>query len=245
MFRTQAVAFLFTFFTFNLTHASIWEGPAETISFIPANIFTPTLQENDNAHLVVAGIFPSNCFTPGKVEQEVDHNRKIVYLKNFANYYPESTCVAYQVPFDQFVSLGQLTAGTYRVILRTAEEKEVQYGQLLVNGETTSLPAYVYPRTIGAKVNWDNDKNQATLTLVGEYNMACTEMKALSAKINHETDVIEIDSAGKASISNCAKVPSRFERFSQKLVLDGVTKGNTYLLHLKTDSGHFHKIFRL
>lgn len=90
----------------------------------PKEVFAPPGfddNDNDNAQLVVAGSFPSNCCKAGPLNSTVDIGKKEIRLRSEAYFQDNCWCLFVEVPFQQTVDLGVLPSGDYKVRAATRD----------------------------------------------------------------------------------------------------------------------------
>ena len=89
---------------------SVVEAPVDHL-FVPSGF-----DNNDNVEVVVTGKFPNPCFSRNKVEVEVKDDTVIIDVTSLSKE-SESMCEDLKVPFSETVTIGNLQAGDYKIVV--------------------------------------------------------------------------------------------------------------------------------
>lgn len=82
------------------------------------HLFVPNgFDNNDNVEVMVTGNFPTTCFSRNKVEVAVKNEIINVKVTSLDSSKDNSNCETIEIPFMENVTIGNLQAGDYKVIV--------------------------------------------------------------------------------------------------------------------------------
>ena len=102
------------------------------------HLFIPKgFDNNDNIEVIVTGKFPNPCFIKNKVDVDVKGNEIRIEVTSLLRLNPVmEICAPLKVPFMEEVTIGNLQAGNYKLIIN--EGSPIQIKKDLVVGEASS-----------------------------------------------------------------------------------------------------------
>lgn len=145
---------------------------AESPQQIPSpvsKIFIPDgFDDNDNAEVILQGMFPSTCYKVGSTSVAVDSAAKVIDISATSYRYDgESRCNEVDVPFIQRVKLGVLSRGDYNVVVKNAPSVT---GVLPIAARLTEAPEdYYYAPVSSVVVSRDLESSKPKVVLEGHY----------------------------------------------------------------------------
>jgi hypothetical protein len=89
-------------------YATVKPAPVDQL-FVPSGF-----DSNDNVQIVVIGRFPDTCHTRRDVQVKINQNQ--IHVTVNANYVA-GNCEKIEVPFKEDITIGQLQAGTYKILV--------------------------------------------------------------------------------------------------------------------------------
>lgn len=116
---------------------------------IPApldHLFVPAgFDNNDNVELVVSGHFPNTCYSRNKVDVKVADDQINVRVTAFTRRDSSEKCIDMVVPFTEVVTVGNLQAGNYKVVVNEAPGAKGLHDTLNVTeSRSNSMDDYIY-----------------------------------------------------------------------------------------------------
>lgn len=115
-----ALTLLFT----SMTRAESFAGSVTQVDYPPMRVeVEPQYQEGSPVKIKLDELFPHSCYKSGPAELHVNGND--ILLRNTALLYDGYVCLTALYPHSKVVELGELPAGTYRLLIsdgRSAKE---------------------------------------------------------------------------------------------------------------------------
>ncbi|MBI2646196.1 MAG: hypothetical protein HYW85_04075 [Deltaproteobacteria bacterium] len=192
-----------------------------------SDVFVPQgFDDNDNAQVVVEGIFPTTCYKLGPVK--VDINEDTIKITPQAYFY-HGPCLQVMVPYKQEINLGILKAGTYKLnILPDCPENR---HTLSIAHSTNSGPDdYLYAPIESARVV---SKERPTVRLHGVFSNSCMSLDRVVTHSESNRVVAILPIAKYENNGACLDVLTPFHKDVQ---IKDPLKGRT-LLHVRSLNG--------
>ncbi|MFN9110527.1 MAG: hypothetical protein ACK5XN_10710, partial [Bacteroidota bacterium] len=147
----------------------------ELIEVQPDTIFAPAgFDDNDNAQVVLHGVFPDACYKVGPTELVINHERREIAVTAKAYYYRGALCAQVRQRWSKPVEHGPLPSARYRLVTRMTGRSDQAKAELAVGVAQVSRPdEYDYAAVTDAVVSGLARDEQATLELHGTHAMTC------------------------------------------------------------------------
>jgi hypothetical protein len=185
---------------------------------------------NDSVEVVVSGFFPTPCYSHNKVE--VDTKKNIVKIRMTALLSDDhfKWCPEMVVPYFETVSVGNLKAGEYKVVVNS-ENKNFLKGKIGVDEATSSaIDEHVYAFVEG--IERVGSTNEFILKAVEHSD--CLALDRIDAFDNGQ-DVVSILPIMKRVKFGCNPQEKKVEYRTQ---IDFTNmKGDKALVHVRTMTG--------
>jgi hypothetical protein len=207
-------------------------GMPRLLDVTPTRVFAPPgFDSNDNAQLVLAGEFPNTCFRMGPAEARVDVERKRIFVRSRAYYYPQGWCLQTLVPFDQTVELGVLPAGEYSVHVEGERDLRVKMPVALsVSGGPDD---FLYALVDEGRTEVVSEEGQQELIVAGKLTSSCMFIKELRTMYRARNVVEVLPIAEVRPNTICQPVLRPFEA---RVLLRRPWDGDT-LVHIRSLNG--------
>ncbi|MFY7992365.1 MAG: hypothetical protein ACOVP4_03655 [Bacteriovoracaceae bacterium] len=192
------------------------------------HLFIPTgFDNNDNVEVFVSGEFPNSCYSRNKVEVNVQEETIKINVTALVNSESEK-CEDYKVSYLEDVTIGNLQAGDYKVIVND------KISEKLVVAETrsTSVDDYIYGEVDYVELGFTGGLN-GEVALVGR-TADCIVLDRV-VTIDNGKDTLSVLPIMKIASNSCAKQKVQFNipvNFDQTKF-----KGEKILLYVKTMDG--------
>lgn len=173
---------------------------------VPENVFAPSgFDNNDNAQVVIYGNLPNTCHKAGPVDHHIDHERKIIYVRNQSYFYSGCWCAEVMTPFVHAIDLGPLKAGEYEVLAQNPDSTFTKMAKFPVAVTTSADPdEYLYAPVEQLVI--ENGK----ITLSGTFKSSCMSLKEV--KLNYRPNrVIEVLPIAEMAEEGCEKQSRPFK----------------------------------
>jgi hypothetical protein len=205
-------------------------------------LFVPQgFDDNDNAEIVIHGVFPNSCWRMGKSGVTVDEDNFTIDVWTTAfQYNPENSsdkevlCAQVMVPYIAPIKTGILKAGTYTVQVRDQNISAI----LDVNTATTESPDdYLYAMVNAAGVDVDPISQQQTVWVRGvhpHFIQGCMVMDEIRAYKNPE-DVLIVLPIGRMTDGVECGDDYKYNFFQRVPLNDSITTES--LLHVRAMNG--------
>jgi len=210
-----------TFFSSMLILVGIVSSTAhaevKTVILKPETVFTPkSFDSNDNAQIVLAGVFTGYCMKMGATDFKIDVNEKKIFVRQSASVNGNCMDIDMFIPYSNVLNLGSLPRGDYQVMALQADG---------TYDEMAMLPIHVNFATKKSLTN-------PTLTLSGYFTNTCLEFDRVEVN-NKGGNVIEVLPLAKVSKSDCKSEP----RFFTKSVRLSDFPAKDTLIHVRAMNG--------
>lgn len=132
--------YMLPFLMIGMAHAApgIIEAPLDHL-FIPSGF-----DNNDTVEVVVTGVFPNSCYSRNKVTvDQTDDTIKIHVNSLLTSPDDQSKCLPMQVPFKEVVNVGNLQAGSYKVVANEASSN-LKDSLEVTEAPTNSVDDHIY-----------------------------------------------------------------------------------------------------
>lgn len=107
--------------------------------FIPAGF-----DNNDNVEVVVTGHFPNACYARNKVEVKVEEEVIDIRITALSLVHPLETCSQIIVPFKEVITIGNLQAGKYKLVINKNTPWEIKDQMDISIAPTNSVDDHIY-----------------------------------------------------------------------------------------------------
>ncbi|MBX9769075.1 MAG: hypothetical protein K2X47_17500, partial [Bdellovibrionales bacterium] len=107
------------------------------VPLIPAAVFAPAgFDDNDNAQVVIDGIFPDSCHSNGPLETKVDLESKEIRIQN-TSIVTAGKCQMMLGSYTRVVDLGPLPIGQYKLVFIDPTNHLIEKGTLSIKRAAT------------------------------------------------------------------------------------------------------------
>jgi hypothetical protein len=208
------------FFSFTALAQTEVDAPVKHL-FVPHGF-----DNNDNIELVVAGKFPNTCFGLGKTEVEVQGETIRVKITSLFRDIPyPQNCQPISVPFTQTLTVGNLQAGTYQVLINAGTEYELKDSITVAESTSNSVDEHLYLAVDHVELGFTGGLSGSAM-LVGHAVSSCLQFDRVEY-LSNDKDTLSILPIMKKVSTNCPEQRSRIEipikfdprKFSHKQVL--------------------------
>ncbi len=125
----------------NLAHATpeVVLAPVDHL-FIPKGF-----DNNDNIEVLVTGNFPNPCFIKNKVDVDVNGNEIRIEVTSLLRQSPVmEICAPLKVPFMEEVTIGNLQAGNYKLIINEGSTVEIKKDLVVTESSSQGVDDHIY-----------------------------------------------------------------------------------------------------
>jgi hypothetical protein len=160
---------------------------------LPEQIFAPSgFDDNDNAQVVLRGVFPDSCYKVGPADFTVDHAKRVITITARAYHYRDSMCLQMRTPWIRALDLGVLRAGRYALVAKLEGKGEYRRGELPVGVARRSGPDdHDYAQVTDAVVSGLEPGGTPELRLFGTFHLTCVRLQEVRT-IYDAPNVIEV-----------------------------------------------------
>lgn len=108
----------FYLYVLSLTFCSLLQAAPIVINAPVKHVFVPSgFDNNDNVEVIVTGSFPTTCYSRNKVEVAVRDEVIKVTVTSLNSTKDNSNCESLEIPFMENVTIGNLQAGDYQIVV--------------------------------------------------------------------------------------------------------------------------------
>lgn len=122
---------------------------AQTPSVVDApvdHLFVPSgFDNNDNVEVVVTGKFPNPCYSRNKVEVDVKDDTILIDVTSLSKE-SKSMCDDLKVPFSETVTIGNLQAGDYKIIVNQGTANQLTGKLDVAVSSSNSVDDHLYAK---------------------------------------------------------------------------------------------------
>ncbi len=115
---------------------------------IPApvdHLYVPAgFDNNDNVEVVVTGTFPSTCYSRNKVDVAVREDVVEITVTALERTDKAPACAQVLIPFQENVTIGNLQAGEYRLVVNGGGVSGLEDKMSVVEARSSSMDDYIY-----------------------------------------------------------------------------------------------------
>lgn len=233
---------LFLFAPLILVFSSLPAGAqARTVIARPQTIYAPGgFDSNDNAQLVLAGVFSGYCMKVGATHHQVDLKNFRIYISQQVGITGNCSELSMYLPYSTVVDLGTLPEGTYQV---AAQEQNGQYtpmSQLKVvparvpsaQGSPSGSDERLYAPVRSLEFRGGSADRTPVLTLKGVFTNTCLILD--EARVIHSApNLVEVLPLVSIRKQNCK---SSATEFVLPVSLPSLPANET-LLHVRSMNG--------
>lgn len=211
---------------------------AQTPSVVDApldHLFVPEgFDNNDNVEVVVTGKFPNPCFTRNKVEVNVNGDTIKIDVTSLSKEEQNlRLCEDLKVPFSEVVTIGNLQAGDYKLIVNQATPFELK-GEIKVGeAASNSIDEHLYAQVDYVELGFTGGLSGDAL-LVGHSVSPCLVLDKVEY-LSNKKDTYSILPIMKKISSDCPEKRSRIQipvKFNPKAL-----KNDKILLFVRSIDG--------
>lgn len=176
------------------------ENNYSIVSMIPASVFAPTgFDDNDNAQIVIDGIYPDSCHSNGPLRFKVDSVQNEIQIQNGV-IVADGKCQMMLGSYTRVLELGPLSVGQYKLVFLDSAQHRIEKGVLAVkNAASPSSDEFFYAPV--KNVQLDAIDEQTSIVLSGVFTNSCLNMK--SVEVIYNPEVIEILPIAQFQGTNC------------------------------------------
>lgn len=133
---------LLTAFTIALPLLS-FATPPEVVTSPVDHLFVPSgFDNNDNVEIVVTGKYPNPCFVRNGSEVEVKDDKVFITVTSLRR--DGSDCQPMAVPFSESVTVGNLQAGNYEIVVNQSTRNELKENLDVAVSRSTGVDDHIY-----------------------------------------------------------------------------------------------------
>lgn len=160
------------------------------ITYEPSKVFTPRgFDNNDNAQIVLDGIFPNTCYKVSEPIVKVDLTNKKIHVKDQALHFTNTVCLYMLVQYFKPINLGVLPEGKYEILVEDKDGNVKKDADLnIAKANSVSPDEHLYAPVEEAWV--DQSGQIPVLVLRGHFTQSCLRMKEVL--MNDYPDLIEV-----------------------------------------------------
>ncbi len=232
---------LVIFLTVFLLQMHVKAAPVDVLDIAPQHIFTLNgFDSNDNAQLVLTGIFPNTCYKVSETKVRVDKVNHRIDINDKAFHYNGTICMMMLVNYSKSVNLGVLSPGLYDIYVHDkTQETGKKAGSLNIAKATVMAPDdFLYAPVDDIVV--DTSGANPVVTLSGIFAQSCLRMKTV--RVTVETDAIVLQPIVEEDGSVCT---TNEKKFVESVTIENAPKGRV-LFHVRSLNGQsINKILNL
>jgi len=190
--------------------------------------------DNDQAQIVVSGIFPSTCYKTGPYTvKQIPHGIEISQLA----YVYKGKCLQIAVPFSQVIDLGLLAGGRHSILDAKTGARLGEIGVAVA--KDAAVDDHLYAPVSSAMITREPGSEQMVLNMVGVLPSKSIRLKEVRVSIYPEVVVVQPIAEtipGFQPIWKAISEAMPWPHFHVKKVLTGLPKG-VFLLHIRSLNG--------
>lgn len=122
----------------SVSQAAVIPAPVDHL-YVPAGF-----DNNDNVEVVVAGHFPTTCYSRNRVFVKVSGDVIDVKINAYHNRDATSKCITMVVPFSEVVTIGNLQAGGYTIKVNDGMKKSLKDRITVSESRSNSMDEFIY-----------------------------------------------------------------------------------------------------
>lgn len=238
----------FFMFFFGLTVNASAEFNVKEVSMLPDAVYTPFgFDNNDNAQIVIEGIFSNSCHKSTKTLYQIDTVNKVITIQNRVIILEGVICLQVMVPYNRVIDLGILkNAGDYKIFFEEAEASAFSASLVrdskyirkqmatlsVVRATTDKQDDFLYAPFSSAMFSSDS-RSLRLRGMIQDRCMKIKTVKVIQAKPDHNVinvlPIVELK-------SDCGKDDIAEEILFDVHIRNNFKKGR-YLFHVRTLSG--------
>ncbi len=220
-----------------LISASAWstDTKPELVSIELKKAWVPVgFDDNDQAQIMVAGIFPNSCYKTGPYT--VKQTERGIEVAQLAYLY-KAKCIQMAVPFSQVIELGLVPAAKHSLI---DAKSGVSLGEIsVVEAKDAAVDDYNYAPVSEAIILRDLTSPDPVLHMTG--NLPSKSIRIKEIRVTPYADVVVVQPItesipGLQPIWELIAEVAPRPRFEVKKALKNLPKG-VFLLHIRTMNG--------
>ncbi|MFZ4713453.1 MAG: hypothetical protein ACOYL6_07075 [Bacteriovoracaceae bacterium] len=220
---------LFLLFCFLFSHTSmaltrpVW-APLKRV-YVPKGF-----DNNDSVEVVVAGELPNPCYSRNTVSVDINQNVIKVKVTALVNIVEDKDCADMIVPYLDTISVGNLQAGDYKVVINSDSQNQLTQGLSIDESSSNAIDEYVY-----ASVKSVEQKGTSNVfTLRGQEISDCYILDRFQF-VDNNLDTISVLPIMKKIKDTCRPSKKSFS-YSTKIDFSHI-KINKPLIHVRTMDG--------
>lgn len=208
----------------------------EEINFTPNQVFAPVgFDNNDNAQIVLDGVFPNTCYKVADADVKIDKKRFKIEVREKALYYKGSVCLYMLVPYFKTLNLGVLAEGQYQIRVRQSDGRLVKAGRLEVARSTiASADDYLYAPV--EEMSLDRTGGIPVLNLRGTFTNSCLRIKEVKVSVQTSPNNVVVVQPIAEEYDDERPCVSTPVPFTTSVALKGIPAGRT-LVHVRILNG--------
>jgi hypothetical protein len=210
------------------------------VDHFPENVFSPvSFDDNDNAQVVLYGMYPDTCYSYAPVELDINVEKKEFYINDRAyQKVGPVVCADMLVPYTKVIDLGMLPVGEYKMFVKMPEPAMDGATYKLMStmniAKATSEKQYNFDYAPVSLVDVEKDKNgKFWMTLKGVLTNTCIRMVKGPDYMVRKNNVVEVLPIMELESNNCKPTAIGFEFRTE---IEKMPRGAT-LFHIRTFGG--------
>ena len=241
--RKNILLICFAAIAFCAAVLALAQSPEDETEIVPAaidHVFVPrSLDDNDEAEIVLAGVFRDTCHSIAPVTVEVDPRTRKIHVTARALRRRSPYCMEIDVPYTRKVSLGVLAQGRYQITI--ADYPQTIDNLSIAHTDNPLRDDFRFAPVAQARV----DEIARTLTLEGAFQNTCLELREVRLIRESEDILLVLPIAVYFNDGECGE--NQGERpFLHTVQLQAVDTPPALLLYIRTqDGGSLARVVRL
>ena len=196
------------------------------------DVFTPKdFDDNDNAQVVLEGIFGSTCFHVAPAQYRIDLANRQIYIDNRITLTPGCVDALMYIPYTRVVELGQIPQGNYDVMVSDGRGNYTKRANLPIaksKVSTFGTDEFLYAPIAEVSFQHGQTNGSFSLVLSGAFSNNCLSLAQVQV-LAREGNVIELLPVSSMATDNCRLIAVPF---SQTVSLPELPAGDV-LIHVR------------
>lgn len=171
----------------SLAHAAgpqVIEAPVDHL-FVPSGF-----DNNDNVEVVVTGYFPNSCYSRNKVDVSVVGDLVNIHVTSLDKSEKGMECVQVLVPFKEVVTVGNLQAGEYRLVVNGGGTRGLENKIRVDEAQSRDMDDHLYALIDFIDTGFTNGAGGSAI-LAGQRPSYCLEFDHVEY-VSNGTDTLSI-----------------------------------------------------
>lgn len=194
--------------------------------------------DNDNAEVILHGVFPSSCYKVGPVAVSFGQNKREIHVDARAYQYNDDKCIEMNVPFIMPVQLGTLPGGDYTIKVTNAPTRPTS--ALHVAEASVSTPdEFMYASVDGIAAREESNGQLERVTISGSHPVlfvGCMNIRDVKVQEQKDNTIVLQPVTEILTNEECAQ-RKLVRRYQRTVELPRPLPSGTYLFHIRTLNG--------